>query len=173
MLSALEHDNVFCGLKPKNVGLMGSNKVVTSMMVTYSVFFSSKLALEEDAILAVVFDDLPLKDLLGRPLEDLLGRPRLASGISSSEESSKEANILVFFSWLCLESGMSSSDSSSESSELAFLSASSGGGTTCWISDCNGDDTELLVGGANGGILERKLSKHRNKTWQRNDSYLC
>ena len=173
MLSALEHCQVFCGSKPKNVGLMGSNEVVTSTIATDSVFFASILALEEDAILVVVLDDLPLKDLLGHPLEDLLGWPRLASGISSSEESSKEANILVFCSWPCFESGMSSSDSSSESSELAFLSASSGGGTTCWISDCNGDDTELLAGGANGGIIERKLSKHRNKTWQRNDSYLC
>ncbi len=58
---------------------------------------ASILTLEEDALLVVVFDDLPFKDLLGHPLEDLLGWPRLASGISSSEESSKEANILVFF----------------------------------------------------------------------------
>ena len=77
---------------------MGSNKVVTLMMVTDSVFFASILALEEDTILVVVFDNLPLKEFLGHPLEYLLGQPRLASGISSSEESSKEANILVFCS---------------------------------------------------------------------------
>jgi hypothetical protein len=83
---------------------MGSNEVVTSTLVTDSVL-ASTLALEDNAILIIVFEDPPLVVVLGRPSWE--------RGISLEKSSDLTANLLMCFHCPSLESGMSSSSESS------------------------------------------------------------